>query len=137
AGDAEGAVEAETALSELHWTAGDRDRSFEHLARARHLADPLPASAAKARAVAFASRISMLAGEYREAVRLGEEALAMATDLGLDEIRSATLNNVGSSRSELEGEDGTSQIVEAIEVARRANAPFEICRGLGNVAGLY
>jgi class 3 adenylate cyclase len=137
AGDIEGAVEAETALSELHWFAGDRDRSFEHLGRARRLADQLPPSAAKARALSLASRISMLAGEHHESVRLGEEALAMATELGLDETRAATLNNLGASRLELGAEGATSQLIEAAEIARRANAPFELCRAMGNLAAVY
>jgi class 3 adenylate cyclase/tetratricopeptide (TPR) repeat protein len=132
-GDTEGAVEAETALSELHWTAGDRDASFEHLAHARRLAETLPPSPAKARATSFAGRLMMLAADYPEAIRLGEEALAMATEVGLDEIRAATLNNIGTSR----GQEGIAQIAEAIEVARAANAPFERVRAMGNLAVMH
>jgi class 3 adenylate cyclase/tetratricopeptide (TPR) repeat protein len=136
-GDSEGAVEAETALSELHWLAGDRDLSFEHLAHARRLAETLPSSPAKARATSLAGRLMMLAAEFAEAIRLGEEALAMAAELGLDEIRAATLNNLGISRDALGDEGGPAQLAEAIEVARAASAPFELCRAIGNLAVLY
>jgi class 3 adenylate cyclase/tetratricopeptide (TPR) repeat protein len=137
AGDIEGAVEAETALSELTWLEGDRDRAFEHLARARRLADPLPLSAAKARATSMASRITMLASELADAISLGEQALAMASELGLDEIRAATLNNLGVSRAEAGDEEGLAQIAEAIDVARAANATFEMVRAMGNLAVMY
>jgi class 3 adenylate cyclase/tetratricopeptide (TPR) repeat protein len=135
--DTEGAVEAETALAELHWTAGDRDRAFEHLGQARRLAEPLPTSPAKARAAAMASRIMMLAADHDESIRIGEEALAMASQLGLDDVRAATLNNVGSSRGAVWDDRGAQQLAEAIQVAREANAPFELCRALGNLAALY
>jgi tetratricopeptide (TPR) repeat protein len=137
AGDVEGGVEAETKLAELHWTAGDSDRAIEHLGKARRLAEPLPPSAAKARAVSMASRITMLAGDNREAIRIGEEALTMAAAIGLVEVRAATLNNVGSARANLGEEKGLDQMAEAIEVARAANAPFEICRAIGNLAAHY
>jgi tetratricopeptide (TPR) repeat protein len=135
--DTEGAVEAEVALAELHWTAGDSDRAFEHLGRARRLAEPLPTSPAKARAAAMASRIMMLAADHDESIRVGEEALAMASQLGLDDVRAATLNNVGSSRGAVGDDQGMHQLAEAIQVAREANAPFEVCRALGNLAALY
>jgi tetratricopeptide (TPR) repeat protein len=81
----------------------------------------------------------MLASEYDESIRLGEEALAMASELGLEDIRAATLNNVGSSRGAraLGDEQGLGQLAEAIEVARAANAPFELCRAMGNLAALH
>ncbi len=135
--DTEGAVEAQTALSELHWLNGDRDLAFEHLGEARRLADSLPPSAAKAHAASTASRFTMLASEYGESIRLGEEALEMARQLGLDEIRAATLNNVGSARARSGGAEGLAQLAEAIEVARAANAPFELCRAMGNLAAQY
>jgi class 3 adenylate cyclase/tetratricopeptide (TPR) repeat protein len=134
ADDVEGAVEAETTLSELHWMAGDRDRAVEHLGNARRLADPLPPSPAKAWALSMASRIAMLASDNREAISLGEEALAMAARFGLDEIRAATLNNVGSARASFDPDGGMAQIEEAIAVARAATAPFELCRAMGNLA---
>jgi hypothetical protein len=79
----------------------------------------------------------MLASEDRQAIQLGEEALAMAGRFGLDEIRAATLNNVGTARAALGEDEGLEQIAEAVEVARAANAPLEICRGLGNLAAQY
>jgi class 3 adenylate cyclase/tetratricopeptide (TPR) repeat protein len=137
-GDVEGAAEAEATLTEHFWLAGDRDLALEHLAKARRLVEPLPLSAAKARVTSVASRVMMLAGRTEETIRLGEEALAMASQLGLDEIRAATLNNVGSAKSARRGDhEGLLQLAEAIEVARAANALFETCRAMGNLAAQY
>jgi hypothetical protein len=113
---------------------GNRDRAFEHLGNARRLVEPLPPSPARARVASMASRFLMLASEDQEAIRQGEEALAMAGQFGLDEIRAATLNNVGTARAALGEEEGLDQVAEAIEVARAANSPFEVCRAIGNLA---
>jgi class 3 adenylate cyclase/tetratricopeptide (TPR) repeat protein len=134
--DVEGAVEAETLKCELTWMAGERDVSLQALDRALELAKSLPPTPAKAGVTALASRVMMLSEEHDESVRTGEEALAMATALGLDEIRAATLNNIGSARAATGDLRGLDEIAEAIEVAREANAHFELCRAMGNLAAL-
>ncbi len=134
AGDLEGAAEAETRLAESAWLAGERDASFEHLRRARELLDPLPASRTKAHTIAMAARLKMLASDDREAIRVGLEALAMADDLGLDDVRATALDTVGTARGSL-GEPGwMDDLEEAARVAVIANTPFEVCRSKGNLA---
>jgi class 3 adenylate cyclase len=134
AGDEEGAAEAETQMCVEYWIAGERDPAIEHLEQAQRLVEPLPASPAKARATATASRLLMLAAEHDEAIRVGEQALAMAEELGLDEIRAAALVNIGSSRG-AEGQlEGLEELARGIDLARAANAPFDMCRGTGNLA---
>jgi class 3 adenylate cyclase/tetratricopeptide (TPR) repeat protein len=134
AGDEEGAADAESLMCVESWIAGDHDTAMEHLDQARRLVGPLPASQAKARVTATASRLLMLAAEHEDAIRLGEEALAMAEQLGLDEIKAAALVNVGSARGALGAEEGLAEVARAVEVARAANAAFEMCRGMGNLA---
>jgi class 3 adenylate cyclase/tetratricopeptide (TPR) repeat protein len=134
AGDAEGAGEAETRLAEHFWLDGDRNAAFTHLSRALELVEPLPPSSVKAHAIGTASRFRMLAAEDDEAIRLGLEALAMAEELGLDEVRAAALTNVGSSRMNLGDDQGLADLTEAVRVAGTANAPFELCRAKGNLA---
>ncbi|MGE5275298.1 MAG: ATP-binding protein [Verrucomicrobiota bacterium] len=134
AGDVEGAADAETQMVEEHWIHGDRDAAMTHLGQARRLVEPLPPSKAKARAIATASRLLMLAAHEEDAIRVGEQALAMATDLGLDEIRGAALINIGAARGALGDARGLAEIAEGVEIARSANAVFEMCRGIGNLA---
>jgi len=136
AGDAEAAAEAETRLAEHFWLAGERDQAFTHLRRASELVDSLPPSFVQAHAIATASRFRMLAGEDEEAIRLGREALAMAKELRLDDVRAAALNNLGTARANLGDEQGLDDLTEAIRLAERANAPFELCRAKGNLAAM-
>jgi len=134
AGNAEGAAEAETRLAEHFWLAGDRDAAFAHLRRARELVESLPPSFVKAHTIAAASRLRMLAGEEEEAIRLGREALAMAEELGLNDVRAAALNTLGCARVSLGDEQGLTDLAEAVRIAGEANVPYELCRAKGNLA---
>ncbi|HJR18847.1 MAG TPA: adenylate/guanylate cyclase domain-containing protein [Actinomycetota bacterium] len=134
AGNAEAAGDAESALVDAFWIDGDRDRAFAHLLRARELLDPLPSSAIKAHAIVTASRFMMLAAQDEEAIRLGREALAIAEELGLDEVRASALNNIGSSSANL-GHDGwRAYLEESARIAEAATLPFELVRAKGNLA---
>jgi class 3 adenylate cyclase/tetratricopeptide (TPR) repeat protein len=134
AGDTEGAAEAETTLCEHFWLAGENDRAIEHLAKAQRLVHDLEPSRVKARVAATASRILMLASEEEQSIRVGEEALAMADQLGLDGVKAAAMINVGSSRADKGEDEGMTLLARAIDVAREANEPFEMCRAMGNLA---
>jgi class 3 adenylate cyclase len=134
AGDVEGAGDAETRLAEHFWLAGDREEAFAHLERAREMTEALPSSRVKAHATATASRFRMLASDDTEAIRLGSEAIAMAEELGLDEVRAAALNNVGSARAARGDDQGLADLAEAARIAEAANAGFELSRARGNLA---
>jgi class 3 adenylate cyclase/tetratricopeptide (TPR) repeat protein len=134
AGDVAGAAEAETILCDHFWMAGDRDTAMKHLEEARRLVDPLAPSEAKARVMSNVSRWLMAAAEYPESIRIGEEALAMADQLGLDAIKANALITLGSSRDSLFEDRGLEELSQGVEVARAANLAFEAVRGLGNLA---
>jgi class 3 adenylate cyclase/tetratricopeptide (TPR) repeat protein len=136
AGDMEGAAEAEAFLCEEIWMSGERDLAMEHLARARELVQPLPASPAKALVTAVVSRILMLADERQQSIRFGEEAFAMAEQLGLDNVKANALISLGSSKVALGDRQGLDDIARGAEIARRANLTFERTRGIGNLASL-
>ena len=112
AGDVATAAEAQVLFIELAWKRGDRDETDRRLARAEELVANLPASAAKAWVLSTVSRYRMLAGEHEEAVRVGEQALAMATDLGLEDVRMHALCNVGPARADLA--EGVADLEQAI-----------------------
>jgi class 3 adenylate cyclase len=133
-GDVERATDAERTISEQAWLAGDRDVAFEHADRALRLIEAASASPAKARAMGHASRLRMLSGNYEESLAIGRQALAMADELGLDDVRAAVLINIGSARMALGAEEGMSDIEQAVEVARTASDGFELSRAKGNLA---
>ncbi len=137
AGDIEGGAEAEIQLCEHFWLAGENDSAIEHLTNAQRLVEDIEPSPVKARVIATASRILMLAAENEESIRVGEEALAMADRLGLDGIKAAAMVTVGSSRAALGEEEGMTMLADSIGVARDANEPFDVCRAIGNLASWH
>jgi class 3 adenylate cyclase/tetratricopeptide (TPR) repeat protein len=135
AGDLDSAAEIEQALAEHLWLTGERDQAFAHLESALALVEGLPASPAKASALGQAARVRMLASDYDEAVRLGAEALAMAEDLGLEELRASALSDIGGAlASSGKTEEGFARQARAADVAAAANAAYELCRAKGNAA---
>jgi class 3 adenylate cyclase/tetratricopeptide (TPR) repeat protein len=133
-GDVEGAAEAETTLCEQTWLAGETGAAMDHLERARRLLADREASPAKARMTATAARLMMLQSRDEEAIRLGKEALALAEQLGRDEIKASALVDIGSAQSARGEDEGLEILAEAVAVARDANAAFDLCRGIGNLA---
>jgi len=135
-GDPETAAEAEAALTELMWLRGDADEAMRHLDRARELVDSQEASRVKAYVVSTVSRYLMLAGRSAESIRVGREALAMAEQLGIDEVRASALNNIGASRCQSGDPGGVADLEEAVAVADRAQVPRETTRARANLASV-
>jgi hypothetical protein len=136
-GDNEGAAEAEDGLAIAFWTRGDRATAAEHLARGVELVADAPPSAAKAGMLAAVSRFRMWAGEDRAAVEAGREALAMADELGLSEVRASVLNNIGTSRIALGDAGGLSDLQESLAISIDHKLPESIHRGHHNLAESY
>ncbi|HEX5245867.1 MAG TPA: adenylate/guanylate cyclase domain-containing protein [Gaiellaceae bacterium] len=133
AGDEEGAAEAEARLSELWWHRGRREVAHAHLQRARELVAGAPASAAKARVLSEVARYQMLAGEGREALEAGAEALAIAEELGLQELQAHALDNIGTAKLNHGDKSGVQDLERSIEIALSVRSP-EAARGYNNLA---
>jgi class 3 adenylate cyclase len=129
------AAEASSLLAELWWYRGQRDRVQEHLEQSQSLVEREPVSASKARVMANVSRYFMLAGDPHEAIRAGREAMAMAENLGLEEVRAHVLNNVGAARVHAGDTGGLRDLERSIELARSINSP-ELARALNNLSAL-
>jgi class 3 adenylate cyclase/tetratricopeptide (TPR) repeat protein len=127
------AAEAETLLCETYWLHGQRDKAFEHLEAAQPLVENEPSSYSKAYVVANVSRFWMLAGDSERAIRYGTDALAMADELGLDELRAHALDNVGTTRLSIGDHQGFAEIEQSIELAVASNS-VEAARAYGNYA---
>ena len=133
AGDREAAAECLGMLATFAWHARDHARVSEHLDRAVELLADAPPSRAKAYVLAQVCRYRMLAGETEEAVQVGTEALAMAEDLGLEDVKAAALNSVGTAR-EVDGDPaGLDDIERSIAISLAANSP-ECVRAYTNLA---
>jgi class 3 adenylate cyclase/tetratricopeptide (TPR) repeat protein len=133
-GAAETAAEAEVALSRIDWARGRRGRSFEDLERAVELVADTPSSEVKGLVLSHLSRTRSLGGEHELGIRYGREALAIAEELGLEELRAHSLNNIGISRVYLGDRGGLEDVVRSIEIGRAANLPEAVARGHNNLA---
>jgi class 3 adenylate cyclase/tetratricopeptide (TPR) repeat protein len=135
AGDTERAAEAELLLAQVAWRQGQSDVVRRHLEEARALVGP-ERSRIRASVLTEVSRYAMLAGRTDEALSAGREAIELADELGLDELRAQALNNVGSALGN-SGQGGMAELQESIAVATEINAIGEVVRGLNNKAAQH
>ena len=129
------AAEAEVLIGEIFWLQGQRDQGFERLRAAEALIADQPNSYSKAYVVANMSRFSTLAGDDETGIRSGREALAMAEELGIDELRSHALNNIGIARVGGGDEGGLEDLEQSVAIAVAANS-VESVRSYGNLASI-
>jgi predicted ATPase/class 3 adenylate cyclase len=135
-GESEMAAEAEATLADVHRDRGDTDRSGEHLKRARELMDAREPSRAKASVLNSISRGLRMSGESGEAILLGRDALAMAEQLGLDELRAHALLNIGAARMSSGDAGAIEDVNRALAIAMEANVPMAIFRAQQNLGTL-
>jgi class 3 adenylate cyclase/tetratricopeptide (TPR) repeat protein len=132
--DRSGAAEAEAALGELLWEQDEAPRAAEHVERAAELARGLPASPAQAYVLAAVSRFWTFQGREDEAIRLGRQALSLAEDLSLEELRAHALDSIGTARV-LSGDlDGLADVEQSLEIALALNSR-ECLRAYNNLVG--
>src|SRR4029453_7314366 len=81
------------------------------------------------------SRFTTLAGDNEEGIRSGREALAMAEELGIAELRSHALNNIGMSRVAVGDAGGLEDLKQSAAIAVAASS-IESVRAYGNLASV-
>jgi class 3 adenylate cyclase/tetratricopeptide (TPR) repeat protein len=132
-GDPDRAAEAHTLLAEDAWDSGDRARVDRHLAEAQSLVREANPSASVARVLMEISRFRMLAADYDESMAAGREALAIAENLGLDDVRASVLNSMGIARLCEQDVQALDDLERSVEIAV-ANGSPEAARGYNNLA---
>ena len=136
AGATERAAEADALLADVWWSRGESDRCFEHLSRAEELVRYGEPTAAKARVLSQVARFRALAGEVDVPISVGQEALAIAEELGLDELRAHALNNVAIAKGNRgDIREAIADLERSIEIALSISSP-EAARGYNNLAAL-
>jgi class 3 adenylate cyclase/tetratricopeptide (TPR) repeat protein len=131
-GDSEHAARAELLLADSDWRAAQRDAADAHLERAVHLVEDTPSSPAKATVLSEVSRFHMLGGRFDDAIQIGRQALEMASELGLDEVRAHALNNIGSARVNAGDTGGINDLEQSIKITDEIGSP-ESLRGYNNL----
>ena len=108
----------------MAWFAGQRDAAQEHLDRAEELLAEAGPSMGQARVLSFSARLRFLAGDLDVALRIATEALALAEQLQLDELRAHALTTIGSTKSKFDGSPANTDLERALEIASAANSPL-------------
>jgi class 3 adenylate cyclase/tetratricopeptide (TPR) repeat protein len=136
AGEVELAAEADVLLADLLMIGqGRREEAAARLEHAASLLADRPASRSKAGVLASAARFRLAVDEAEEAVRAADEALGMASELGLDELRAHSLSTRGFARVMTGDLEGVRDLGESVDIAVAANSP-QAARGLNNLASV-
>jgi hypothetical protein len=135
--DPETAAEAEIMLAVASQWRMSRADMQSHLARASELVAAAPASRGKAYVLCTASRFHMIAAKREDAIRVGREALHLAEELDLPDIRAHALNNIGTSRAAIGDPTGIDDLELSIAIAKEANFPDIVVRGYLNLSSLF
>ncbi len=123
-------------LSRAQWKL---NRGAEGLATAERALALLPPGDSRDRLSlqAWLAHTRVLRGQYREAVRDGEEALASARDAGSRIVISQVIHTLGMAYAALGQVDrGVELVEEAMEIARREGDIDELATGYSNLADM-
>jgi class 3 adenylate cyclase/tetratricopeptide (TPR) repeat protein len=123
AGDQEAAAEAESRLAVVAGRQGQGERAMEHFRRAVELLEPMGPSQTKAYVLATLAGALAMSGHEEEAIEVGRQALAIADDLGLDDLRSRACTYIGSARVNGGDRGGLEDLEQAVVLAIEANSP--------------
>ena len=134
-GDRAAAAEADVELADLLRLQGHHEDSYAALQRAYDLLAAEPPSRTKAQVLSKLSGFLMFADRHEEAIRVGFEALQMADELELPDVRASALTNVGVSRTALGDRGGIVDLERSIEISVAANSR-EAVRGYVNLASM-
>ena len=135
-GDIESAALADILLGRLYWLRSNRPATLESYSHATALVEDRPLSFAKARVFAQRARHATLSQDREEAIELGQRALAMAEELGNDELASHVLNTLGMAHAVLGDPLGLEELHRSVDVAEAANAPDALHQALNNLANM-
>jgi class 3 adenylate cyclase/tetratricopeptide (TPR) repeat protein len=120
-GDRAAAADAETVLGSLFWRKGRNDLTAERDEHAEALLEDAPPSASKAWVLTRLAGRQMVADRADEAIRIGQQAIQMAEELGRDDILVEALTNVGTARANRGDWEGFDDLERAIALAGRTN----------------
>jgi tetratricopeptide (TPR) repeat protein len=139
AGDTDGAAEADLALAEAWWWAGERDRCSACLDRAAELIGEGEAPATRASVLGQIARFHSLFGESEAAIDRAQESLRLAEALGRDDLRAKNLITLGtgqSHRPDFDLETALANVRAGIELASACGDFNQLSRGYVNLGSL-
>jgi DNA-binding CsgD family transcriptional regulator/tetratricopeptide (TPR) repeat protein len=121
-------------LSRLSWVLGKPDEAEQYAAEAARMLETLPPGAELAMAYSNRAQLSMLARDNAEAVRWGEQAIALAETLGDVETLVHALNNVGTAQLDAQDEQGRAHLERSLRLALESGWEEHAARAYTNLA---
>lgn len=104
-------------LSRLSWYNGQTAVAETHADEAVAVLAALPPGRELAMAYSNRAQLHMLQGESADAIALGTRALALARELGDEEIQAHALNNIGTARLGAGDESGRAELEQSLALA--------------------
>jgi AAA ATPase domain len=135
AGDRKAASEAEALRSRLARSHGLGEATMEHARYAASLLEGTGPSRAKALVLVNLASALMESGRSQEAIQVGREALAIADELALEELRGRALNYLGCARFEVGDFAGAVDLEQAVAITVQVNSPHSAA-AYGNLANV-
>ena len=121
-------------LSRLAWFVGENVRAEREAMHAVRLLEDAPARGPElAMAYSNVAQLRMLAGRAADAVSWGEQAIALAEELGEEEILVHALNNVGTARLNAGVPGGVEELERSLAIARAHDMPEHVARAETNL----
>jgi DNA-binding SARP family transcriptional activator/class 3 adenylate cyclase len=133
ASNREAAAETEVLLSRLARSRGLGEATMQHARHAARLLEGTGSSHAKATVLVNQASTLTESGHPQEAIQVGREAVAIAEELGLDELRGRALNYLGCARFESGDHGGVADLEQAVTIAVQVNSP-DSAAAYGNLA---
>ncbi len=122
-------------LSRLWWFEGNRKKAEYYGMQAVEVLDNQPPSRAKAMTLSNMSQLKMLSDQADECIYWGEKAIAMAKELGDEEILAHAYNNVGVVQVKMESfkQNGISLLQESLKIALKNGYQEHVARAYTNL----
>jgi class 3 adenylate cyclase len=136
AGDSESAAEAAVHLADIAWRQGRSDESATRMEDARRLVESGPRRRVYAFVLSQMARYATLR-QRRDAMEIADEALALATELGLDDLRADVLITRGTARANAGDRRAFDDADEAIRIARERNLVLQLVRAHNNLLAFH
>ncbi len=131
-GDVEAAAEIGVLAANVAWRAGLAGDAQSRVEAARALLEGRPPSKALAAVLAEQARLAVFANRTDEGREVSTEALRLAEELGLDELRASVLNTMAVAMT-FDGDlDGADVLYDQVLALDAPTAVVEVARALTN-----
>jgi DNA-binding SARP family transcriptional activator/predicted ATPase len=127
-GDNQGAGASQRLLGRVYWESGQADKAEHCYRQALSILEQDPQSDELAWALAGMCNYHMHLGNYDESIKIGERALALARQLGVETVIIQCLCDLGSAHSSKGNWEGLVMEQESLERALALNRPHDAGR---------